>query len=107
MKAARGRKPRPQLAERMTLAAQNRLLVFFAAHTARLYHARAQAAGRPITWVTAIERAIANQKRRLSPEQIERQHAAVERQIFPRARDRKDRQATTSFDVVIRFRRKR
>jgi hypothetical protein len=80
----------------MTPAAMKRLHVFFAAHNARLHHANALRAGRPISWADAIEKSLRAMR------VCEISHEAVERQIFPRARDRSDRAPTTSAELVLR-----
>jgi hypothetical protein len=106
--AGRGRKALPTItpARPMTPAAVKRLLVATAAHDARLYYDAERDRGHKVTWQEAIERAV---------EKTAYQHAkdpktgrpallpifvdddgvaivtaaAVERQLFPRTRDRR------------------
>jgi hypothetical protein len=91
----RGRKPHPRLNPNgMTLAAQRRFHVATAAHNARLFHAWAAKAGKPVSWATAIDRAIAPHEGAIT-------HEAVERQIFPRAADRKSRNSKLIIELVM------
>ena len=103
MSARRGRKPLPYVTvgKPMTLAGIKRLLVMMAAHSARLHYAGERKHGNRVTWKEAIERAIEETAYQRGPNGKRLPifvdddgvplvtYGAVERQIFPRTRDRK------------------
>lgn len=96
----RGKKTLPRLdSNGMTKAAIKRFMVFTAAHNARLYHARAVAAGRKLSWRDAIERAIKPWADEIPAPTVT--FEAVERQIFPRAADRKSATPHRAAELVL------